>query len=71
MRPLWERKVASSNLAVRKALETTMPIKPKKDETEDEFIARCIPEEIRNGHSQPQAIAICYSKWKEKPKKKE
>jgi hypothetical protein len=52
-------------------LETIMPIKPRKDETEDEFIARCIPEEIRNGHSQPQAIAICYSKWKEKPKKKE
>lgn len=40
-----------------------MPIKPKSSETEQEFISRCISEEINAGYEQDQAAAICYSKW--------
>lgn len=40
-----------------------MPIQPGASETKDEFIGRCIGEEIKNGHEQSQAAAICYSKW--------
>jgi uncharacterized protein YdaT len=40
-----------------------MPIKPKSSETEQEFISRCIGEEINAGYEQDQAAAICYSKW--------
>ena len=40
-----------------------MPIQPGGSETKDEFIGRCIGEEIKNGHEQSQAAAICYSKW--------
>jgi hypothetical protein len=46
-----------------------MPVKPRKNETQDEFISRCIGEEIKNGHEQAQAVAICYSKWKERRRK--
>lgn len=42
-----------------------MPIKPKSSETEQEFISRCIGEEINAGYEQEQAAAICYSKWRE------
>jgi len=40
-----------------------MPIKPSPSETKEEFISRCIGEEINNGYPQEQATAICYSKW--------
>jgi len=40
-----------------------MPIQPGQTESKDEFISRCIGEEIKNGHEQTQAAAICYSKW--------
>ena len=40
-----------------------MPIKPNAGETQDEFISRCIGEEINNGYEDTQAAAICYSKW--------
>ena len=40
-----------------------MPISPKSNETEQEFISRCIGEEINAGYEQDQASAICYSKW--------
>jgi hypothetical protein len=42
-----------------------MPIKPKADETEQEFISRCIGEEINAGYEQEQSAAICYSYWRE------
>lgn len=38
-----------------------MPIKQNPGETQDEFISRCISEEVGKGHEQQQAIAICYS----------
>jgi len=40
-----------------------MPIKPNAGETQEEFIGRCIGEEIGAGYEQSQAAAICYSKW--------
>lgn len=40
-----------------------MPIKPNSGETQEEFISRCIGEEIGAGYEQSQAAAICYSKW--------
>jgi hypothetical protein len=46
-----------------------MPVKPRKNETQDEFIARCIGEEVDNGYEQTQAVAICYSKWKDRKRK--
>jgi hypothetical protein len=40
-----------------------MPVKPNAGETQEEFIGRCIGEEIGAGYEQAQAAAICYSKW--------
>jgi hypothetical protein len=40
-----------------------MPIAPKEGEDKNTFIGRCIGEEISNGYDEPQAAAICYSKW--------
>ena len=39
---------------------------PRKDETQEEFISRCIPMVINEGTAkdQEQAAAICYSKWR-------
>lgn len=46
-----------------------MPVKPGKNETQDEFISRCVAQEIKDGMEQAQAIAVCYSKWKEHRRK--
>ena len=43
-----------------------MPIKPSSSESEQEFISRCISEEVKAGYEQSQAAAICYSKWDRK-----
>ena len=40
-----------------------MPIKPTASENEQQFISRCISEEVGAGYEQSQAAAICYSKW--------
>ena len=41
-----------------------MPVdKPKAGETQDKYLAYCIPEEIKSGKDQAQAAAICYSYW--------
>lgn len=39
-----------------------MPINPRQNESQDDFISRCIRIEIDNGKSQPQAVAICIKK---------
>jgi len=45
--------------------------KPNKGEHKDEFISRCIPKLIKDEkYPQKQAIAICYSYWKDKDKRK-
>ena len=39
-----------------------MPVdKPKAGETQDEYLAYCIPQEINNGMEQDQAVAVCIS----------
>lgn len=41
-----------------------MPVdKPKAGETQDEYLAYCIPEEIKSGKEADVAAAICYSYW--------
>jgi hypothetical protein len=40
-----------------------MPVNVNKGESENEFISRCIGEEIGAGYEQSQAAAICYSYW--------
>jgi hypothetical protein len=42
-----------------------MPVDIKKGEREEDFISRCIGEEINAGKEQDQAAAICYSYWRE------
>ena len=41
-----------------------MPVNPRQNENEQEFISRCIGEEISSGYEQEQAAAICYSYWR-------
>jgi hypothetical protein len=36
-----------------------MPIEKRKDETRDEFVSRCVSEEMNSGKPQEQALAIC------------
>lgn len=41
-----------------------MPVNIKSGETEEQFISRCIGEEVSAGKEQDQAAAICYSYWR-------
>lgn len=41
-------------------------MEPNPDENEEEFISRCIANEIKDGYPQDQAVAMCYSKWENK-----
>lgn len=43
---------------------------PGKNEKEQEFIARCVPIVLEEGKEQKQAVAICYSLWQNRNKKK-
>lgn len=45
-----------------------MPIAPRGNEDKDAFLERCIPAEVDSGYPQDQAVAICYSKWREAKK---
>ena len=38
---------------------------PRKGESHDDWMARCVPETLKDGgaKSQEQAVAICESKW--------
>ncbi len=38
---------------------------PRKDETKDDFLDRCIPELKEEGKKQDEAIAQCISIWEE------
>ena len=40
-----------------------MPVSVNKGESEDQFISRCIGEEVSAGYEQDQAAAICYGYW--------
>jgi hypothetical protein len=39
--------------------------KPRKDESKEDFISRCIPVLIDEGREQEQATAMCYAIWEE------
>jgi hypothetical protein len=44
-----------------------MPVDaPKAGETKEQYLEYCISAEIEAGYEQPQATAICYSKWDRK-----
>lgn len=45
-----------------------MPVKPRKNETQDEFVSRCIGVEVAAGKEQSQAAAICYDIWRSRKK---
>ena len=40
-----------------------MPVNVNRGESRDEFISRCIGEEVGAGYEESQAAAICYSYW--------
>ena len=41
-------------------------VEPNPNETEDEFISRCVSVLINEGKDNEQAVAICYSMWEDK-----
>jgi hypothetical protein len=41
-----------------------MPVNISSGETEEQFISRCIGEEVSAGKEQDVAAAICYSYWR-------
>jgi hypothetical protein len=41
-----------------------MPVNINSGESEEQFISRCIGEEVSAGKEQEQAAAICYSYWR-------
>jgi hypothetical protein len=45
-----------------------MPIEIKPKENENDFISRCVGEEINAGKEQDVSVAICYSYWREQHK---
>ena len=40
-----------------------MPIRKSKNESKNEYVSKCISEEVKKGHPQNQAIAMCQSMW--------
>ena len=54
----------------RKYEDVFMPT-PKKNESEEDFVARCIPILIREGKTQEQAVAQCHSMYRQAKKVKE
>ena len=44
-----------------------MPLpKPRATESEDEFIARCVPVALNEFPDEAQAVAVCYTEWENK-----
>lgn len=39
---------------------------PKKGEKQSKFMSRCVSDVMGEGKDQKQAVAICFSLWKEK-----
>jgi len=48
-----------------------MPVRPRKNETRDEFVSRCIGVEVGSGKEQDQAAAICFDIWNRRKKKEQ
>ena len=46
-----------------------MPIRPGKNESQSDWMSRCVPEMLQDGsRDQDQAVAICYQIWRDKDK---
>lgn len=44
-----------------------MPIpKPKQNETQRNFMSRCVAVTSKEFKDRKQAVAVCYNKWREK-----
>lgn len=48
-----------------KKVKEDFVIEPTPGETKDEFIGRCISNEVGAGYDEDQAAAICYTKWED------
>ena len=46
-----------------KQFNSDFVVEPRKGESQEEFVSRCIGEEVNAGKDQSQAAAICYAKW--------
>lgn len=46
-----------------KQFNSDFVVEPKKGESQEEFVSRCIGVEVNAGKDQDQAVAICYAKW--------
>lgn len=42
--------------------------KPKPDEEKQDFISRCIEDEVNQGMAQDEAAGMCYDLWEESKK---
>ena len=43
-----------------------IPAPPKQNETQSEFMKRCVPVLRHEGYPDKQSVAICYSMWRKK-----
>ena len=57
---------AYQTLVNKMSKDENFVVEPKKGETEEEFIGRCIAVEVEAGYDQDQASAMCYTKWSNK-----
>lgn len=57
---------AYQTLVNKMSKDENFVVEPKKGETEEEFIGRCIEVEVGAGYPQDQAAAMCYGKWSNK-----
>jgi HK97 family phage prohead protease len=73
-KPASESKSAAQVLGeFIRAMELAMPISPHKDETQQAFMGRCVPEMVGTGadkRPQDQAVAACLTIWRDKDKAK-
>lgn len=43
---------------------------PKKNESQSDYVSRCVPQVVGEGRTQDQAVGKCYGMYKSKKKKK-
>lgn len=56
---------ATNTLSAKDAAAVESKVKPGDDESEDEFMGRCVPVMIDEGNEQDQAVAMCVSMFNE------
>jgi len=45
------------------------PKYPESNESKDEYMSRCVTSVMNEGKNRDQAVAICYSYWRESKRK--